>query len=124
MESFLGTPLDQKYIGLAKLLYSLRQDLDVYCLISVNARAISEIGTGQNFFGHIQRLSIEAISLNVCKIFEGQKRGQAAFLLRAIQLRARWCSVSLPPLPRSWRQPTARPNERKGYLLCRKWRMR
>ena len=73
MDLFLGTPLDQKYIGLATLLYSLRQDLDVYCLISVNARAINEIGTGQAFFGHIQRLSIEAISLNFCKIFEDER---------------------------------------------------
>jgi hypothetical protein len=73
MDSFLATPLDQKYIGLATLLYSLRQDLDVYCLISVNARAINEIGTGQAFFGHIQRLSIEAISLNFCKIFEDER---------------------------------------------------
>jgi len=72
-DSLLGTPLDQKYIGLAKLLYSLRQDLDVYCLISVNATAINEIGTGQNFFGHLQRLSIEAISLCVCKIFEDER---------------------------------------------------
>jgi AbiU2 len=51
----------------------LRQDLDVYCLISVNATAINKIGTGQNFFGHLQRLSIEAISLNVFKIFEDER---------------------------------------------------
>jgi len=73
LNPLLGTPLDQKYIGLAKLLYALRQDVDVYCLISVNVKAISEIGTGQNFFGHIQRLTIEAISLNVCKIFEDER---------------------------------------------------
>jgi hypothetical protein len=75
MDSLLGTPLDQKYIGLAKLLYALRQDLDVYWLINLNVKEIKEIGTGQAFFGHIQRLAIEAISLNVCKIFEEENGG-------------------------------------------------
>ena len=41
----------------------------------MNAKAINEIGSGQNFFGHIQRLSIEAISLNICKIFEDEDGG-------------------------------------------------
>lgn len=74
MGSLLGTPLDEKYIGLAKLLYSLRQDIDVYCLISVNANAIKDIGEGQAFFGHVQHLAIEALSLNICKIFELEKK--------------------------------------------------
>lgn len=68
----IGTPIDHKNIGLAKLLYGLRQDLDTYCLISVNATEIKECGAGV-FFGHIQMRNIESIALSICKIFEDEK---------------------------------------------------
>lgn len=65
--------MDQKNIGLAKLLYGLRQDLDIYCLISVNAHKINKRGIGKSFFGHLQRLALGSITLNICKIFEEEK---------------------------------------------------
>jgi hypothetical protein len=74
MDSLLGTPLDQKHIGLSKILYALRQDLDVYCLIAANVIEINEIAAGGKFFGHIRRLAIQAISLNICKIYEQEQR--------------------------------------------------
>jgi hypothetical protein len=73
MQSLMGTPIDDKNIELAKLLYGLRQDLDVYCLISVNADKINARGYGKAFFGHICRRAIDSIALGICKIYETEK---------------------------------------------------
>ena len=73
MNKLINTPIDQKNIGLAKLLYELRQDLDIYCLISVNAEKINERGIGKSFFGRLQQLALGSITLNICKIFEEEK---------------------------------------------------
>jgi len=73
MNGLMGKPIDQKNIGLAKLLYELRQDLDIYCLISVNADEINKIGVGKSFFGRLKQLVLMSISLNICKIFEKEK---------------------------------------------------
>lgn len=73
MNKLIDTPIDQKNIGLAKLLYELRQDLDIYCLISANADKINERGIGKSFFGHLQQLAFRSITLNICKIFEEEK---------------------------------------------------
>lgn len=73
MNKLIDTPIDQKNIGLAMLLYELRQDLDIYCLISVNADEIKEKGIGKSFFGHLQKLALRSITLNICKIFEEEK---------------------------------------------------
>jgi len=73
MHKLIDTPIDQKNIGLAKLLYELRQDLDIYCFISVNADRINQRAIGKNFFGHLQQLALRSITLNICKIFEEEK---------------------------------------------------
>jgi hypothetical protein len=73
MHKLIDTPIDQKNIGLAKLLYELRQDLDIYCMISVNANKIKQRGIGKSFFGHLQGLALRSITLNICKIFEEEK---------------------------------------------------
>jgi hypothetical protein len=73
MHKLIDTPIDQKNIGLAKLLYELRQDLDIYCLISVNANRINQRGIGKSFFGRLQQLALRSITLNICKIFEEEK---------------------------------------------------
>lgn len=72
MHTFIGTPIDEKNIGLVKLLYGLRQDLDIYCLISVNADVINQRGVG-TFFGHLQQLAIVSITLSICKIYEEER---------------------------------------------------
>jgi len=75
MHKLIDTPMDEKNIGLGKLLYELRQDLDIYCLISVNAGEINKRRIAKSFFEHVQRLARSSIALNICKIFEEQKRG-------------------------------------------------
>ncbi len=82
MQTFIGTPIDEKNIGLAKLLYGLRQDLDIYCLISVNADAINQRGVG-TFFGHLQQLAIVSITLSICKIYE-EERGYELNSIRGV----------------------------------------
>ncbi|MGP0594108.1 AbiU2 domain-containing protein [Nitrospira sp. T9] len=72
MESFIDTPLDKKRIGLVKILHSLRQNLDLYCLISVNVEEINQVA-GKSFWGHLQRLAIQMISLELCKIYEKER---------------------------------------------------
>lgn len=69
----IGTSIDKKNIGLAKLIHGLRQDMDVYCLIATNATEINECGAGV-FFGHIQMRVVESIALCICKIFEDEKK--------------------------------------------------
>jgi len=77
--------LVQKYGHLAMLLFALRHDLDIYCLITANAENINKIGYGRNFFEHLQRLVIEAICLNLCKIFEKEKGKRRCYDLNSIE---------------------------------------
>lgn len=72
MESLLGEALDHRNIGLVKLLYSLRQDLDIFCLISANGAKLNQ-GVGKTFFGHLQQLTLGHIALSLCKIYEEEK---------------------------------------------------
>jgi len=74
MYSLMGTQIDKKNIGLAKLLAGLRDDLDIYCLISVNADKIIQKGVGELFFGHVQQRAIENISLCIFKIYEYENK--------------------------------------------------
>jgi hypothetical protein len=62
--------IDNKNIGLLKNLNWLRQELDAYCLISVNATGIREKGVGISFFGFVQKSCVDLIALNICKIYE------------------------------------------------------
>ncbi len=73
MNKLIDTPIDQKNIGLAKLLYELREDLDIYCMISINADRIKQRGIGKIFFGRVQQLAVRSITLNICKVFEEEK---------------------------------------------------
>ena len=73
MSDLINTPIDGKNVGLLKLLDGLRQDLDIYCLISVNATPINQRGVGRNFWGHIQQLAQESIVLKICKVYEEEK---------------------------------------------------
>lgn len=69
----LDSKIDNKNIGLLKNLHWLRQELDVYCLISVNAVSIKNSGVGKSFFGFLQKSCIDLITLNICKIYEYEK---------------------------------------------------
>jgi hypothetical protein len=70
----INSNLDNKNIGLLKNLHLLRQELDVYCLISVNANSINKKGVGKSFFGFLQKSCIDLITLNICKIYEYEKQ--------------------------------------------------
>ncbi len=70
----LNSKIDYKNIGLLKNLSWLRQEMDVYCLISVNAESINNKGAGKSFFGFLQNSCIDLIALNIYKIYEYEKR--------------------------------------------------
>lgn len=74
MEGFLGSPIDEKNIELAKILFSLRHDLDIHCLIGVNAEKINQTHPGKLFLGHVAMRIIESIVLAICKIYETEKQ--------------------------------------------------
>ena len=69
----LNSEIDNKNIGLLKNLYWLRNELDVYCLISANAESINKKGAGKSFFGFLQGSCIDLIALSICKIYEYEK---------------------------------------------------
>ena len=66
--------LDDKNIGLTKILFDLKQSLDLYKLIALNASEINAKGTGKSFFATTQRLAIKSYVIDICKIFEEKKR--------------------------------------------------
>ena len=73
MEGLLGSSIDEKNIELAKILFSLRHDLDVHCLIGLNTSQIEQTGQGKFFFGHVQRRVLDSIILAICKVYEDEK---------------------------------------------------
>jgi len=76
MRELVNTPIDQKNIKLAKIVKALRQELDIYCLISVNADGIKESGIGKAFFWYVRSMAITSITLSICKIYEDEKRNE------------------------------------------------
>ena len=74
LEELVGSSIDHKNIELAIILFSLRHDLDIHCLIALNASKIDESGQGRFFFGHIQMRIIASIALEICKIYEDEKK--------------------------------------------------
>ena len=75
MNEMINGKIDNKNIGLVKNLWGLRQALDVYCLVTTNGAAISGKGLG-SFFVFLQASCIRLVALDICKIFEDEKRGK------------------------------------------------
>jgi hypothetical protein len=69
----LYSPPDYKNIELAKTLLSLRGDLDIHCLIGVNASAIGAKSVGRLFFAQVDMRAVQSIVLAICKIYEPEK---------------------------------------------------
>ena len=65
--------LDERNFDLTRILYNLKQSLDLHKVIGLNAKQIESIGVGKSFFGHVQHLAKESIAINVCKLFEIQR---------------------------------------------------
>ncbi len=67
------THLDRKNVGLALLIYRLRQDIDVYRIIGINATAAKRLGGHRisgAFFGYVQGVACESMALTTRKIFD------------------------------------------------------
>ena len=69
----LNSKMDNKNVGLLKILFMLRQELDVYRLITVNTNGIKKKGAGMTFFAFLQGACIKLIALSICKIYEYEK---------------------------------------------------
>ena len=76
MNSLLNGKIDNKNIGLVKNLWQLRQALDIYSMISENADFINQKGGGKVFWSFVQSLCLRFITLEICKIFEDEKKGK------------------------------------------------
>jgi len=96
----IGTDTDKKHTALAVLVYELRQDIDLYRLIGLNAKQLKEKGVSKNLLGHIQSLAHRSIAVCVCKIFEDSNRYELNSIPRIIE--------SLP---------TGKPNKRQEQKL-------
>jgi hypothetical protein len=74
LDELVGSSIDHKNIELAKTLFSLRHDLDIHCLIGVNASQLNKHSPGRFFFGHVAMRVLESIVLAICKVYEDEKR--------------------------------------------------
>jgi len=69
----LNSKMDNKNTSLLENLFCLRQELDVYCLITVNRESIIKKGAGKTFFAFLQGACKKLIALSICKIYEYEK---------------------------------------------------
>ena len=76
MNRMLDSKADNKNIGLVKTLWELRQALDVYCLIAANTDSIVRKGAGKNFFGFLRNAFVHLIAIDICKVFEHEKKSK------------------------------------------------
>jgi len=78
--------LDQQNIDLAKIIYSLRQDLDIYELIAANVIGLQKLGQGKTYFLWAVNSAVNAIAIQICKIYEKEKKrgGEVIFELNSI----------------------------------------
>ena len=82
MQTLRNTPTDRKNIGLSKLVYALRQELDIYCLIGVNIDSLvnqNQKGIGKKFFSFLRNLAISSITLSICKIYEEERKNKKGY---------------------------------------------
>ena len=66
--------LDEKNFGLVRVLFSLKQSLDIYRVIAVNASQINNAGLGKSFFAYVRGLALESCVVNICKLVEKEKK--------------------------------------------------
>jgi hypothetical protein len=72
----VGKPIDRKNIDLAKVVFGLRQDLDVHAMLAVNWNMIKKRSLGIQFFTQVRHRALDSIVLGVCKIYEDEKRNR------------------------------------------------
>ena len=66
--------LNKQNTELAKIIYSLRQDLDIYELIAANKREIQKLGVVRTYFIWAFYSAVNAIAIQICKIYEKEKK--------------------------------------------------
>lgn len=75
---------DDKNIGLAKMIFWLRQNLELYELITANVENLKAVGASEALFSHIQRLAMESIAVTICKVYEEEKRNELNSIIGVI----------------------------------------
>jgi hypothetical protein len=65
---------ERKRTDFAKLVYRLRQDIDLYRVIGLNVSQLYEHGQSRAFWGYLQILAHQSIAATTCKIFEREDR--------------------------------------------------
>jgi AbiU2 len=65
---------ERKRTDYAKLVYRLRQDIDLYRVIGLNVRQLSEHGRSNAFWGYLEMLAHQSIAATTCKLFEREDR--------------------------------------------------
>lgn len=66
--------LEDKNFDLCRLLFSLKQSLDIYRVIAVNADQLNNAGVGKSFFAYVQALALDSSVVNICKLVEKEKK--------------------------------------------------
>lgn len=70
----MRNPLDQNNISLAKTLLRLRQNIDIHRIIGLNKSSLHDVPLPGAFLGHLQQQCLICIALDMCKVYEPQKR--------------------------------------------------
>jgi len=68
--------LEEKNRELSKMLYQAKQSLDIYKFFALNAEQLKKNGKGRKFFAYIQQLTQKSFILDICKIFEEEKKNK------------------------------------------------
>lgn len=66
--------LDDKNIELCKVLYDLKESLDLDKIIGLNASTLDLSGAAKHFFAYSQYLAQRYCAISICKIFEEPKK--------------------------------------------------
>lgn len=66
--------LDDKNFELGKILWELKESLDLDKIIGLNATSLNLSGVGKHFFAYLQYLTQRSCAICICKIFEPQKQ--------------------------------------------------
>ncbi len=101
MNKMIDSKTDNKNIGLVKILWELRQALDVYCLVAANTDSIEGKGAGKSFFRFLRTSHVHLIVIDICKIFEDEKKckqGKVRYELNSIDGVLKSLADSQPPV--------------------------
>lgn len=67
---------DLKNYKLVELIAQLRDHIDIYRIIGLNAAALREVHASEPFLGYLQKAAQESLAMYICKIFESSTRNE------------------------------------------------